>query len=55
MVLSSGLATCTTWLRDRKLLTGGKTYILAIPLASDLYYKTPNTRVHDPAWVVSEN
>ena len=43
------------WLRDRKLLTGGKTYILAIPLASDLYYKTPNTRVHDPAWVVSEN
>lgn len=40
------------WLRDRKLLTLGKTYNLQIPLEKDLYYKTPNTQVHNPVWVV---
>ena len=40
------------WLRDRKLLTLGKTYTLQIPKESDMYYKTPNTYVHNPAWVV---
>lgn len=40
------------WLRDRKLQTLGKTYVLLIPKESDMYYKTPNTRVHNPAWVV---
>lgn len=40
------------WLRDRKLSTLGKTYELRIPLEKDLYYKTPNTQVHNPAWVV---
>ncbi len=40
------------WLRDRKLETGGKTFKLSIPKESDIYYKTPNTVVHNPAWVV---
>ena len=40
------------WLRDRKLLTAGKTYMIRIPKESDMYYKTPNTYVHNPAWVV---
>ena len=40
------------WLRDRKLLTAGKTYTIRIPKESDMYYKTPNTYVHNPAWVV---
>ncbi|MCD7936418.1 MAG: lytic transglycosylase domain-containing protein [Tannerellaceae bacterium] len=40
-----------TWLRDRKLVTGGKTYTIQIPQISDMYYKTPNTYVHDPRWV----
>ena len=40
------------WLRDRKLLTAGKTYMIRIPKESDMYYKTPNTYVHNLAWVV---
>lgn len=40
------------WLRDRKLLTGGKTYKIKIPKETEMYYKTPNTVVHNPAWVV---
>ena len=40
------------WMRDRKLLTAGKTYTIQIPKESDMYYKTPNTYVHNPAWVV---
>ena len=40
------------WLRDRKLQTLGKTYTLQVPKQSDMYYKTPNTYVHNPAWVV---
>lgn len=40
------------WLRDRKLTTAGKTYKIQIPEADDLYYRTPNTYVHDSRWVV---
>ena len=40
------------WLRDRKLQTDGKTYSIQIPKEKDLYYKKPNTYVHNPAWVV---
>lgn len=40
------------WLRDRKLLTLGKHYTLLIPKESEMYYTTPNTYVHNPAWVV---
>lgn len=40
-----------SWLRDRKLVTGGKTYYIDIPEKEDLFYKTPNTVVHDPRWV----
>jgi hypothetical protein len=41
------------WLRDRKLITGGKTYVLQIPEEDDLYYKHPNAYVHDSRWVVN--
>ncbi|MCD7931273.1 MAG: lytic transglycosylase domain-containing protein [Tannerellaceae bacterium] len=41
-----------TWLRDRKLVTGGKSYQIQIPEQSDMYYKSPNTYVHDSRWVV---
>lgn len=40
------------WLRDRKLQTLGKTYTIQIPKEKDMYYKTPNTKVHNPGWVV---
>jgi len=40
------------WLRDRKLLTGGRTYKLLIPREEEMYYNSPNTYVHNPAWVV---
>lgn len=43
------------WLRDRKLTTGGKTFRISIPQEKNMYYKIPNTQVHSPAWVVSEN
>jgi hypothetical protein len=39
------------WLRGRKLLTGGKQFILQIPAEEDLYYKQPNNFVHDSRWV----
>ena len=41
-----------TWLRDRKLITAGRTFTIQLPKKGDLYYKTPNTKVHDPRWVV---
>lgn len=41
------------WLRDRKLLTGGKTFKLKIPKEKEMYYHTPNTFVHNPNWVVN--
>lgn len=40
------------WLRDRKLLTGGKTYRIKIPKETEMYYKSPNTVVHNSNWVV---
>lgn len=40
------------WLRDRKLVTGGKTFKLQIPREEEMYYRTPNTYVHNPAWTV---
>ncbi len=40
------------WLRARKLQTAGKTYTLQIPQLTEMDYRTPNTYVHDPAWVV---
>lgn len=40
------------WLQARKLQTGGKIYTLQIPKDANMYYKTPNTYVHNPAWVV---
>lgn len=40
------------WLRDRKLLTAGRTYKLKIPKEKEMFYSTPNTVVHNPAWVV---
>ena len=43
------------WLRDRKLLTGGRTYTLSIPLEKEMFYAAPNDYVHNPAWVVSNN
>jgi hypothetical protein len=40
-----------TWLRDRKLVTNGRTYYIDIPKKEDLFYNTPNTVVHDSRWV----
>lgn len=40
------------WLRDRKLTPAGKTYKILIPKESELYYKKPNTQVHDSRWVI---
>ncbi len=40
------------WLRDRKLLTSGKTFTIDIPNVEEMYYKQPNSYVHNPAWVV---
>lgn len=39
------------WLRDTKLLTNGKQYIILIPHKRDMYYQTPNRTVHDPRWI----
>ena len=43
------------WLRDRKLVTAGQTYTLSVPKKESMFYSSPNTYVHNPAWVVSEN
>lgn len=40
------------WLRDRKLVTGDRTYEILIPLQEDIYYKTPNQKVHNRSWIV---
>ncbi len=42
------------WLRDRKLVTGGRTYTICVPRPSEMFYERPNTWVHDPAWVVGD-
>jgi hypothetical protein len=41
------------WLRDRKLSTAGKTYVIQIPSDDDLSYKQPNTYIHDTRWIVN--
>lgn len=39
------------WLRDTKLQINGKNYIILVPRKNDMYYDTPNQKVHDPRWV----
>ena len=39
------------WLRDRKLVTAGKTYELLIPQVNDMFYKTPNEKVYNRNWL----
>ena len=39
------------WLRDSKLVTGGRSYTILIPRKQDLYYTTPNRTVYDRRWV----
>lgn len=48
----SDLKQFNMWLKDRKLLVGGKTYTIQVPDSDDLYYKHPNRKVHDSRWVV---
>lgn len=48
----SDLKQFNMWLRDRKLVTNGKTFSISIPEKDDLYYKKPNQKVHDSRWVV---
>jgi hypothetical protein len=40
------------WLIDTKLETKGNSYIILIPDRNALFYKTPNSYVHDKRWVV---
>lgn len=40
------------WLRDRKLVTNGKKYLLQVPDTTDLYYRQPNSYVYNRNWVV---
>lgn len=51
-VTYSDLKQFNMWLRDRKLVTNGKTFKILIPDKEDLYYKKPNRKVHDSRWVV---
>jgi len=39
------------WLRDRKLVTAGRTYELLIPQVNDMFYKTPNEKVYNRNWL----
>jgi hypothetical protein len=41
------------WLRDRKLLTGGRKYSILIPLPEDMLYEQPNSYVHDTRWITN--
>ncbi|MDR2497624.1 MAG: lytic transglycosylase domain-containing protein [Tannerellaceae bacterium] len=41
------------WLRDRKLITAGKTFVIQIPDPEDLHYDRPNSYVHSSRWVVN--
>ena len=43
------------WLRDRKLVTDGQTYVISIPKKESMFYGSTNTYVHSPAWIVSDN
>lgn len=40
------------WLRDRKLITGGKTYQIQIPNEESMYYNNPNSYVYNKSWIV---
>ena len=40
------------WLRDRKLVTNGKKFLLQIPDTADLYYRSPNEYVYNRNWIV---
>jgi hypothetical protein len=40
------------WLIDTKLETKGYSYTILIPDGNELFYKTPNSYVHDRRWVV---
>lgn len=40
------------WLKDTKLQTGGVKYKIRIPKKNQLYYRSPNSYVHDKRWVV---
>jgi len=46
------LKTFNPWLRDKKLLVGGKTYTLLIPAENMLYYRRANTYVHNNQWIM---
>lgn len=39
------------WLKDRKLITAGKSYTLKIPKGRSIYYDKPNDFVHDNNWI----
>jgi hypothetical protein len=41
------------WLRDRKLSTAGKKYMIDVPDEEEIYYRRPNTYVHDSRWIVN--
>jgi hypothetical protein len=42
------------WLKERKLIiTNGQSHILQIPEENNLYYKHPNTYIHDSRWIVN--
>jgi Soluble lytic murein transglycosylase and related regulatory proteins (some contain LysM/invasin domains) len=51
-VTYSDLKRFNLWLRDRKLVTGGKKYKIDIPNKEEFSYDTPNSVVHDSRWVV---
>ena len=51
-VMLSDLKRFNLWLRDVKLVTGGKTFVLQIPRKEELHYDAPNDIVHDPRWIV---
>ncbi len=40
------------WLRDSKLITGGRSYTILIPRKKDMYYTDTNRTVYDRRWVV---
>ena len=39
------------WLRDSKLITGGRSYTILIPRKKDMYYTDTNRTVYDRRWV----
>ncbi|MDR2473713.1 MAG: lytic transglycosylase domain-containing protein [Tannerella sp.] len=45
---------CNMWLKDSKLITGGKKFTVLIPKKNSLYYNKPNSYVHNPDWVINQ-